>query len=45
MGDEVRAFAQRLGDVARVDFEVLTIGGRALAEAAAIHNEDGATIG
>ena len=45
MGDEVRTVTQCLGNVASIDFEVLTIGWRALAEAAAIQNEDCAAIG
>jgi hypothetical protein len=45
MGDEVRTVTERLGNVASVDFEILPIGGRALAEPAAIQDEEGPAIG
>ncbi len=44
MGDEMCTVAQRLGDIASVDFEILAIGCRARAKSSAIQNEQGAAI-
>jgi len=45
MSDEVGTIAQRLGNVARIDFEVFSIGWRAFTKSAAIQDAQCPAIG